>query len=438
MHTDPDHDAQAILATHRGWARRYAAPLAATIPPHPNDRDPERRIRLGYVLSPFRAHPMGQWFRTLFAHHDRGRFEIIGYSDARVPDAVTDALRAQADGWCDIAGENDDRVADQIRTGRIDILIDLAGHTAGNRMLVFARNPAPVQVAMLARPATTGLDTIDYRLTDSYLDPPGQTDNHYTERSIRLPHCLWAFQPAYTAGAFPITPLPALARGFLTFGCLNLLDQVTRPALALWRKILHAVPASRLVPLAPLDSERDGVSTFFAEGGIGDGRLAFVAQAGRVECLRSYDGIDIALDPFPCSGYASILDALWMGVPVITLSGRTAVGRAGVSILSNVGLSTPIARTPGEYVEIAVGLAGNLEFLENMRPCLRDRLLASPLTDSKRYTADVEAVFREIWRTWCGKPGSWAVKESFERTTAAVEREEQDDRECRKDDDHFW
>jgi hypothetical protein len=377
---------------------------AATIRAHPNDRDPERRIRLGYVLPPFRAHPMGQWLRTLFDHHDRGPFEVIGYGDARGRDAVTDALRAQADGWCDIAGQSHDRVADQIRADRIDILIDLTGHAVCSRLSVLARKPAPLQVTVLGRPATMGLDTIDYRLTDGYLNPPGQTDNDGIERLIRLPHSLWVFQPAYSAGAFPITPLPALARGFITFGSLNPLDQVT-PALEYWRKILHAVPASRLLLLAPPGSDCDAVSTFFAEGGIGDGRLAFVAHAGRVECLRSYDGIDIALDPFPCSAYASILDALWMGVPVVTLAGRTAMGRAGVSILSNLGLSTPIGRTPGGYVEIAVGLAGNLELLENMRPGLRDRLLASPLADGKGYTAGVEAVLRKIWQTWCGKPG---------------------------------
>jgi predicted O-linked N-acetylglucosamine transferase (SPINDLY family) len=377
---------------------------AATIRDHPNDRDPERRIRLGYVLPPFRAHPMGQWLRTLFDHHDRGLFEVIGYGDARGRDAVTDALRERTDGWCDIAGQSNDRVADQIRADRIDILIDLTGHAACSRLSVLARKPAPVQVTVLGRPATMGLDTIDYRLTDGYLDPPGQIDDGGTERLIRLPQCLWVFQPAYSAGAFPITPLPALARGFLTFGSLNPLDQVMT-ALEHWRKILHAVPASRLLLLAPPGSDCDAVSTFFAEGGIGDGRLAFVAQAGRVECLRSYDGIDIALDPFPCSGYASILDALWMGVPVVTLAGRTAVERAGVSILSNLGLSTPIARTPGEYVETAVRLAENLELLENVRPYLRERLLASPLADGPGYTAGLEAVLRKIWREWCAKPG---------------------------------
>jgi predicted O-linked N-acetylglucosamine transferase (SPINDLY family) len=268
-------------------------------------------------------------------------------------------------------------------------------------MLVFARKPAPVQVTTLGLPATTGLDTMDYRLTDPYLDPPGQTDADYTERSIRLPHCFWVFQPPDAADTYPVTPLPALSSGFVTFGCLNQFAKVTRPALELWVKILQAVPRSRLVLQSPPGRHLEAVRELFAQGGIAADRLAFVPRAARREYHRRLGALDLALDPFPYNGHTSTLDALWMGVPVVTLAGRTAVGRGGISILSNVNLTDIIARTPDEYVELSVALAGDLERLADLRAALRGRLMASPLADTEGYTSAVEAAFRQMWQSWC-------------------------------------
>jgi protein O-GlcNAc transferase len=298
-------------------------------------------------------------------------------------------------------GLSDSQVADKIRHDAIDILVDLALHTAHNRMLVFARKPAPVQVSMIGMPSTTGLTTMDYRLTDPYLDPPGQNDADYTEQSIRLPHCFWIFPPPDDSP--PVTPLPAEHNGFVTFGCLNQFAKVSPPALSLWVKILQALPDARLVIQAEPGSHRDTVHARFAHGGIAAHRVAFVAKAPHRTYFERFQNLDLGLDPFPYNGHTSTLDALWMGVPVITLAGRTGVGRGGVSALSNLGLSELIADTPQQYVETAVLLAKDLARLAELRAQLRQRMQASPLTDGKQYAADVEAAFRGMWKEWCGR-----------------------------------
>jgi predicted O-linked N-acetylglucosamine transferase (SPINDLY family) len=430
LHSHPGYDAQAILAEHRAWAQRFAAPLASPLPlgegarragegrrkgwsnasrespPTPGEgrratSDLDRPLRIGYVSPDFRAHAVGQLVWSLLTHHDRRQFEIVAYSDVRGGDALTAAIKGQTDRWRDSAGLSDAQLAEQVRADGIDILVDLALHTAGNRMLVFARKPAPVQVTMLGLPATTGLDTMDYRLTDPYLDPPGQTDADYTERSIRLPHCFWVFQPPDEVDTHPVGPLAALSNGFVTFGCLNQFAKVTGPALELWVKILQAEPRSRLVLQSPPGSHLDRVRELFAQGGIAGDRLAFVARATRREYHQRLGTLDLALDPFPYNGHTSTLDALWMGVPVVTLAGRTAVGRGGVSLLSNINLTDMIAQSYDQYVEIAITLARDLEGLARLRSGLRARLLASPLADGHGYTAGVEAVYRDMWRSWC-------------------------------------
>jgi predicted O-linked N-acetylglucosamine transferase (SPINDLY family) len=401
LHSHPDYDAQALLAEHRRWAGRHAAPLAAEIRPHANDRTPGRALRIGYASPDFRAHPVGHMLLGLFAHHDHAQFQVIAYSDVRRPDALTHELKPLADTWHDTAGLGDAQLADCIRADRIDILVDLALHTAGNRMLVFARKPAPVQVTMLGLPATTGLATIDYRLTDPYLDPPGITDADYIEQSIRLPHCFWLFPPPHEAP--PVGALPALSNGFVTFGCLNQHIKVTRPALELWIQILQALPASRLVLQSLPGTHLDAIRARFAAEGIAGARLDFVPRAGRIAYFCRYLEFDLALDPFPYNGHTSTLDALWMGVPVITLAGRTAVGRGGASILSNAGLTEFITRTPEQYVATAVAWGTDLPRLAQLRAELRQRVRTSPLIDGRQYAADVEAAFRRMWTTWCGE-----------------------------------
>jgi len=401
LHYHPDYDAQAILAEHRQWARQYADPLAAQARLHTNDRSPDRKLRVGFVSPDLREHPVGRSLLPIFLHHDRGQAEFVCYSDARVDDGLTAKLRSVADQWQSIVGQSDQEVADRIRGDRIDILVDLALHSARNRLLVFARKPAPVQVTMVGMPATTGLTTMDYRLTDPYLDPPGAGDLAYTEQSVRLPHSFWCYEPPEESP--PVGELPARDRGFVTFTCVNQFVKVSRAAIELWIEVLQAVPTARLVIESQPGSHRDSVHALFRGGGIAADRVEFTPKLPRLAYFERFRSLDLGLDPFPYNGHTSTLDALWMGVPVITLRGRTAVGRGGVSILSNLGLPELIAETPRQYVDIAVQWAADLARLGALRAELRRRLRASPLMDGKQYAADVDAAYRQMWKSWCSR-----------------------------------
>jgi predicted O-linked N-acetylglucosamine transferase (SPINDLY family) len=404
LYYHPSYDAQAIVAVHREWDTQFAAPLTARVITHVNDRTPDRTLRIGFVSPDLRAHPVGRSLRCLFAHHDRRRTTFIAYCDVPAADPVTDELRALADSWHSIVGLNDQQVAERIRSDQIDILVDTTLHTAGNRLLVFARKPAPIQLTMLGGPTTTGLTAMDYRLTDALLDPPGTIDRDYTEQSIRLPHCYWCYQPPAAAPA--VGELPATRNGFVTFGCLNRFDKVSRPALEVWIKILQALPGARLVIQSQPGRHVDALHAWLEPQGIARERVAVVRRVSEAEYLARYGDLDLSLDPFPYNGHTCTLDALWMGVPVVTLAGSTAVGRGGVSILSNVGLPELIASTPEQYVQLAVALASDLERLAGLRAGLRKLMQSSVVLNGAGFTADVEAVFRRIWQAWCGRAGS--------------------------------
>jgi predicted O-linked N-acetylglucosamine transferase (SPINDLY family) len=271
-----------------------------------------------------------------------------------------------------------------VRQDRIDVLVDLTMHMATNRILVFARKPAPVQVCWLAYPGTTGLSTIDYRLTDPHLDPPGPDDRHYAEQSIRLPDCFWCYDPL--AGQPAVNPLPALAQGHVTFGSLNNFCKVNAAVLKLWAP----EGASRAYALEQLQRE-----------GIAKDRVTFVASQPRAQYLEIYHHIDVGLDSFPYNGHTTSLDSFWMGVPVVTLVGQTAVGRAGACQLRNLGLPEWIAATPEQFVTIAVAAAGDLARLGQLRATLRDRMGKSPLMDALRFARNIEAAYRGMWQRWC-------------------------------------
>jgi predicted O-linked N-acetylglucosamine transferase (SPINDLY family) len=397
----PDYDAARILAAHREWARRYAEPLDGAIRPHSNDPTPDRALRVGFISPDFREHPVGRLLLPLFAHFDRRHVESVGYSDVRAPDAITRQLATTAGAWRNVAGLSDRQLAEQVRVDRIDVLVDLTLHTAGNRMLAFARKPAPVQVTMLGLPGTTGLATVEYRLTDAVLDPPGETDGDYVEQSVRLPHCFWCYQPPVKSP--PAGPLPAQRNGFVTFGCLNQHAKTSRAALELWVEVLQAVPGARLFFHAHPGAHREDVRAVFKRSGIDPDRIEFTPQASFLEYLECHRALDLALDPFPYNGGVTTMDALWMGVPVVTLAGRTAVGRAGASILTHARLPEMIARTPRQYVEIAAAWAADRARLEQLRSQLRAHLERSPLLDARQYASDVEEAFRRMWRTWCNR-----------------------------------
>jgi protein O-GlcNAc transferase len=396
----PGYDAAAILREARCWHQRHAEPLVPSHRPHENDPDPDRRLRVGYVSSDFRDHPAAFILMPLFSNHDRGQFEVYCYSGVTRPDRFTDRFRAHADAWRGTVGLGNDRLAKLIRGDRIDVLVDLTLHMEGSRLLAFARCPAPVQVTWFGYPGTTGLSAVGYRLTDSHLDPPGETAALYAERSVRLPDTFWCYDP-FAEDGLQVNELPALASEPFTFGCLNNFCKVNGGSLSLWAAVLRAVPGSRLLLLAPAGPTRDRVRAHLEREGVGGERVAFVERQPRPEYLRTYQRVDLALDPLPYNGHTTSLDAAWMGVPTVTLVGQTVVGRAGLSLLRNLALPELAAQSPDEYVAIAAALAGDRPWLARLRAGLRGRMASSPLMDGPRFAGGVEAAYRQMWRDWC-------------------------------------
>ena len=402
LHYSLEHDAAAILTELRRWNHLHAAPLAASIQPHANDRSPDRRLRIGYVSPDFRNHVVGRNLLPLLREHDHGPFEIFCYSNVARGDAFTEQFRSHADHWRDITQVGDEHAARMIRQDGIDILIDLAGHTAGNRLLVFARKPAPIQATFGGYPGGTGLATMDWRISDPYLDPPGLSETHYVEKIIRLPHSFWCYDPAaMQVQAMGVGPLPALANGCMTFGCLNNFCKISDPTLALWSRVLKRVANSRLLVMAPPGSARQRLLQTMADLGIDAQRIAFVQHQLRQEYLQVYHRIDLGLDTYPYNGHTTSLDSLWMGVPVITLVGERSVGRAGYSQLCNLNLADLAAKDEDEFVKIAAQLAGDLPRLAQLRSSLQERMRRSALTDAAGFARGIQAAYRQMWHAWC-------------------------------------
>ncbi len=342
----PDCDARALFEEQRRWNHLHAMPVQQFAVPHENDRSPDRKIRVGYVSPSFHAHAESFFVVPLLESHDPAQFELHCYAAVVRPDAVTQRLRRCACGWHDCLGLTDAELADRIRRDRIDILVDLTMHMARNRALAFARKPAPVQVAWLAYPGGTGLDAMDFRVTDPWIDPPGEDESCYREQSIRLPKSWCCYDPLTD-----IPPSPAKGPGPVRFGSLNNPCKLNEPLLRLWARVMQAVPDSQLLLQVIGENHRQRILDLYRSLNIAPRRLEFAARCGREEYLRLYDKIDVCLDPLPYNGITTTCDALWMGVPVVTLAGKTAAGRAGMSILMNLGLSDLTARDPEQFVE---------------------------------------------------------------------------------------
>jgi protein O-GlcNAc transferase len=399
----PRFDSAAILREHQEWNRRFGDVLAMHVEPHRNEREANRRLRIGYVSCDFRDHVVGRNMLPLFVNHDRSMFEIHFFSNVTRPDARTAEFGKLCDQWHEIAAINDDELVKLIRNQGIDILVDLTLHMGGNRLLAFARKPAPVQVTFAGYPGTTGLTAIDYRLTDRYLDPPGVGDECYSERSIRLGETFWCYDPLDSSANE--NDLPAITAGFVTFGCLSNFCKINDEVLDLWAKVLLAVQGSRLLLMTPAGSVWDRLVSRFGDRGISADRLDRVGYQARPDYLQLYHRIDIGLDTFPYNGHSTSLDSYWMGVPVITLPGSTVVGRAGLSQLSNMKLGELIAETPQRFVEIASELAADLPGLKELRSTLRQRMRGSPLMDGRGFARNIESAYRRMWRGWCDGAG---------------------------------
>jgi protein O-GlcNAc transferase len=395
-----------ILEEHRRWSLQHAEPLRPLIQRHTNDRSTHRRLRIGYVSPDFRDHSVAYFLEALLEKHDPAQVEIFCYAELVNPDAVSARIEHLVTHWRKIFGLMDDKVADFVRGDAIDILVDLAGHTASNRLPVFARKPAPIQVTWLGYPNTTGMDTIDYRLTDAFADPPGSTEHLDSEQLICLPHTAWCYRPLEDTPQVSISPAHEVDH--ITFGCFNAMPKINRPLLEMWSRILLAVPGSRLLLKNAALGEHSVAQELrkqLQELGVDLQQVDILGIAPLTSGhLATYGQVDIALDTFPYHGTTTTCEALWMGVPVVTLAGQTHVSRVGVSLLTNIGYPEWIAASPEEYVKIAAELAKDRKQLTQLRADLRSRMQASPIMDAASFARDMESTYRKMWRTWCEQP----------------------------------
>jgi predicted O-linked N-acetylglucosamine transferase (SPINDLY family) len=394
---DPAWDSAMLHAEARAWAKLHAEPLRVRIEPHTNDRRADRRLRVGYVSPDFRAHPVRQFLMPLLRHHEPSAVEVFLYSSVERPDFSTEEYRTLAgERFRDISRTDDLAVAALVRRDRIDVLLDLAVHGAGHRLRVFAMKPAPVQMTWLGYNGTTGLDTVDYRITDPYFDPPGTDPSDFSEAPLVLPESYWCYDALEQD--LPVAPLPALTDGHVTFGCLNSYRKVHPGALALWSRVLAEAPGSRL---ALLVADHPRVRKELESAGIDPSRVDFGGRSSRREYLERHHHVDLALDTFPFCGGTTSLDAVFMGVPVVTLTGRTTLQRAGSSIANNLGLPELVTTTEDAFVAKAVEWARDVPRLSALRASLRGRLEASPFCDYPRFARNLESAYRKAWQTWC-------------------------------------
>jgi len=398
----PEISANEIYGYHREWARRFELPVVERVFACANLRQEDRPLRIGYVSGDFGTHPVGFLLRDVVRYHDRNRFYINCYSMMRGSDPITEVIRANADSWIDALLLSDDELAEQIHQDRIDVLVDLSGHTAYNRLPSFALRPAPVQASWIGYFHSTGLENIDYFITDPHTSPRacGQL---FSETPVWLPHSRFCYSPPEYAPE--VSPPPATAGKPITFGSFNRIEKLVDPVLAAWAKILEAVPGSRmLLKAGTLDSKFicDDIRRRFAAFGLADERLELRGPSSHPEMLEQYGEIDIALDPFPFNGGMTTLEALWMGVPVVTIAGNSIVSRQTVSVLANIGLAGELAFPDIDaYVAGAVALANNPLRLVELRNQIRPRLASSPVCQAEQFARDLEALYRRMWQAHC-------------------------------------
>lgn len=396
---DPEADEAARSAEHQRFEALFARPLYAEWRPHTNSRDPDRRLRIGWLSSDFHDHPVARNLEPIFAHRDRDAFEAVCYADVAKPDGATALFQSVADVWRPICGRTDREVAQIVRDDQIDILVVLAGRFDQNRPLVAAFKPAPIQVSF-HDPASSGMAAIDYLIADPVL-VPRHTTERFAERVLHLPS-FYIHRPL--DGAPPVAPPPLAGSGAATFGSFNNPIKVNDAVVGLWAAVLQQVRGSRLMlgyrgRFAPL---RDRIERIVAVNGVEHDRIDFGGGLlSHADHLALYNRIDIALDPFPFTGSTTTFEALWMGVPVITLAGENMAARWGASILHALKLDELVATSPGDYVAKAAVLTGDPSRLADLRATLRERLARSPLCDGPRRARQVERLFRAIWRRWC-------------------------------------
>jgi len=391
---------EALFARHKDFGVRLERAIERRFEPFGNSRDPERRLRVGYVSGNFNFHPVAFFAIPLLERHERSACEIFCYWTGDMVDDFTRQVQARADVWRDVASMSDAALAETINRDGIDILVDLSGHSGFFRLAVFAQQPAPVQVAWLGYLSTTGMTRIQYRLCDRHTDPPGMTDRFHTETLVRLPNSQWCYRPIVSIDCSEEPPFRR--NGFITFGSFSNVLKLSPTVRRLWAEILTRLPDSRIVfagiPQGPI---RDGLIRDFEKAGIAAGRIATFPRVGSADYFRSFNDIDVALDTTPYSGGTTTCDTLWMGVPIVTVPGTRSISRSTASILATLGLSDWIAASPEDYIRLAVRCAEDRETIAELRRTLRGRMRASPLMDELQFARDVEDAYRRMWRAWC-------------------------------------
>jgi protein O-GlcNAc transferase len=403
MHFDPSNTPEEIFAEHLRWGEAHGRP-AVDLPELPMiDRSP-RRLRVGYVSPDFAFHPVAFFLEPILERHDRERFEIFCYADVPQPDQVTQRMRALAEHWCDSSFMPDQQLAERIREDRIDILIDLAGHTARNRLRLFAARLAPLQISYLGYPDTTGLKSIDFRITDSVLtppSPPGLDEHFYTEKLFRLPGPFACYRPFDESPDVQPEP-PVTLKGYITFGCPTRLEKVSPICVRWWSQVLAAVPNSRLLMMGmPSDDPKafSYMGEVLSSSGIDPGRVNFIHRQNFFNYLLAHNSVDLIMGSFPSNGHTIVCHAMWMGVPTVPMTGNNCISRLTSSVLTCLGLPELIATSPEQYIQIATDLARDIPRLTELRQTLRQRMAASDLLDHAGFTRKFESALHQMWET---------------------------------------
>jgi len=399
-----DRRSETTMAEAYQWRRRYNDLVKRPVRPHLNTKAPDRKLKVGYVSGDFRHHSAAVVFGPVLLMHDRAQFDVYAYASSRANDWMTEKLRAAIPNWREVVDWSDEHLEQQIRADGIDILVDLSGHSAGNRLPVFARKPAPVQVTAWGYITGTGLDAMDYLFADADTILPDE-EQWYSEKIVRLPRIVtyWAADPALVGA---VQPLPAIRNGHLTFGVFNRLGKLKREVVGIWSRILDAIPDARLIIKAPgLDDQRsrEWLQGLFEEHSADLARIQFRGITDHTTHMLAFNEVDVCLDPWPDSGGVSTLESMWMGVPVITMPYRQIASRLTTAFNREVGLPWLIASSPDEYVERAVQLNSQRVELAGIRGLLRDVMSCSYLGDQERYTRACEEEYRKMWQTWCAE-----------------------------------
>jgi protein O-GlcNAc transferase len=396
---DTDRDPPSLFAEYRRFAEQFEVPLRAAWPQHDNPRDPERRLQVGFVSGDLRNHAVACFIEPILAHLTGANMALHAYYNHGTEDEVTRRIKGLVTHWHPVIGLSDAELAQRIRADGIDILIDLSGHTAHNRLLAFARKPAPIQVSWIGFPGTTGLHSMDYYLADRFFLPVEQFADQFTEKIVYLPSTT-PFLPFAAAPA--VNPLPALRNGYVTFGSFNRANKISRAVIAVWAQLLRALPESRMLLGSMAEGgQSENVLTWFAQEGIARERLSLHPRSDMATYLSLHHQVDLCLDTFPYTGGTTTCQALWMGVPTLTLAGKTPFGRDGAGLLGGVGLDTFVAHDAADFVRMGVAWAGQLDALAAIRAQLRERFAQAPIGQPALLADSVERVLRTMWRRWC-------------------------------------